>query len=87
MSQQTQDQGDEMGRLSYIDVMRALALVLDESLLPEDCDCEDLFDRGFVRQWRDITDEYQVDFTKNGAQAIREILAEGVAERARRLAA
>jgi hypothetical protein len=62
-------------RVSDYDLLRAVALVLDERLVPNEHDCEDLYARGLVKLSRDITDEHVTELTPLTADLVRDALS------------
>jgi hypothetical protein len=56
------------------DAARILAAARDGSLLYEDTEVDDLFDRGLIRSVRDYTDEYHAEMTPEGEALVRRVV-------------
>lgn len=61
----------EFERNELLDLLRASVITSDSSLIDEDHNCDDLFDKGLVRLERDFTDEYLTVLTDKGREAIK----------------
>lgn len=60
-----------------LDALRCMVAASDATLMEEDHDLEDLFERKLLTLQRDYCDEYHCVLTPNGRALVREVMGRG----------